>query len=159
MMRRMLFTGIVLACLAGSAAAADVMFGYKFTPGKSERYRLKLNTEVTTAGMDVSQKADMTVKVTCSSGAKGSYAMSLLFEKVAKLLGPRDAVRRKIPLPGGESSEPLGPLELLAASRERVQGPRGVHHEREALLPHHPVRSVGPDVRRSRLIGESDRLR
>lgn len=82
MMRRMLLTGIMLACVAGNAAAADVMFGYKFAPGQTERYRLKLNTEVTTAGMDVSQKADMTVKVTCASAAKGSYAMSLVFEKV-----------------------------------------------------------------------------
>jgi hypothetical protein len=81
-MRRILFTGIVLACLAGSVSAADVKFGYKFAPGASERYHLKLVTEVTTAGMDVSQNADMTVKVTCASADKGSYAMSLVFEKV-----------------------------------------------------------------------------
>jgi hypothetical protein len=82
MMRRVLSAGVALALLAGTAVAGDVMFGYKFEQGKSQRYHLKLNTEMKMTGMEASQTADMTVNVTCSSADKGKYTMSVLFEKV-----------------------------------------------------------------------------
>lgn len=83
MMRRMLFMAVMLAAMIGTAAAAgDVLFGYKFEPGKAQRYRLKLNTQMEMSGMAVSQVADMTVNVTCSSHDKGAYTMNLVFEKV-----------------------------------------------------------------------------
>lgn len=82
MMRRLLCVGILLVSLAGTAVAGDVKFAHKFEPGKSQRYHLKLNTEMKMMGMEASQTADMTVKVTCSAADKGKYTMTVLFEKV-----------------------------------------------------------------------------
>ena len=82
MMRRMSCVGLLLLSLAGNAMAGDMMFAHKFEQGKSQRYRLKLNTEMEMTGMEASQTADMTVKVTCSAADKGKYTMTVLFEKV-----------------------------------------------------------------------------
>jgi hypothetical protein len=82
MMRRVWCVGLLLVSLAGSAMAGDMVFAHKFEPGKSQRYRLKLNTEMAMTGMEASQTADMTIKVTCSSADRGKYTMTVLFEKV-----------------------------------------------------------------------------
>ena len=83
MLRRFWFTCVMLVVLMGTAGAAgEVMFAYKFEPGKAQRYRLKLNTQMALSGMEVSQVADMTVAVTCASHDKGVYTMNLVFEKV-----------------------------------------------------------------------------
>jgi hypothetical protein len=82
MMRRMWCVGLLLVCMAGTAVAGDMMFAHKFEQGKSQRYRLQLNTEMEMTGMEASQTADMTVKVTCSAKAKDKYTMTVLFEKV-----------------------------------------------------------------------------
>jgi len=83
MMRRVWIAAVMLVVLMGTAGAAgEVMFAYKFEPGKAQRYRLKLDTRMEMSGMEVSQMADMTVAVTCASHDKGVYTMNLVFEKV-----------------------------------------------------------------------------
>ncbi|HXV13862.1 MAG TPA: hypothetical protein VEC56_06615 [Candidatus Krumholzibacteria bacterium] len=63
------------------AVAQEVTFAYKFEPGTSERYRVKLNQEVSMGQMEVSNLADMEVTVKCVSVADGKYAMELKFDK------------------------------------------------------------------------------
>jgi hypothetical protein len=71
---------IMISTLA--TAAKDVTFGYQFTPGKSEKYRLKINTDMEMTGMAASQIADMAVTVACVSKKADAFAMTLTFDKV-----------------------------------------------------------------------------
>lgn len=83
MFRKALFATVVMLFLAVFASAAgEVMFGYKFKEGSKERHRLKLNTEMETMGMELSQMADMSVTVTCAAVDKGTHTMSVVFDKV-----------------------------------------------------------------------------
>jgi hypothetical protein len=71
---------IVMTTLA--TAAKDVPFGYQFTPGKAEKYRLKINTAMEMTGMQASQVATMDVTVACAAKKSDAYAMTLTFDKV-----------------------------------------------------------------------------
>jgi hypothetical protein len=82
MIKKTLLAGLLLACAAGSSAAGGVMFGYNFQQGASERYRMKLNTDIEMSGMEMSQMSEMTVKVTCDASDRGKHTMSMVFEKV-----------------------------------------------------------------------------
>jgi hypothetical protein len=84
MMRRMLTIAAVLAIIISTlvTAAGNVTFGYQFTPGKSEKYRLKINTDMEMTGMAASQVANMEVTVACVSKKADAYAMTLTFDKV-----------------------------------------------------------------------------
>lgn len=84
MMRRILTTAVALALTMTTfaTAAGEVTFRYQFAPGKSEKFRLKIDTDVKMQGMTVSQLADMTVTVTCLSKKDESYAMKVTFDRV-----------------------------------------------------------------------------
>jgi len=84
MMRKVcLVTMMTCLSLAGLASAAkDVTFGYRFEPGKAQKYQLKMNTEMEMTGMEASQVADMQVTVTCASAKGDAYTMNLVFDKV-----------------------------------------------------------------------------
>lgn len=83
MLRKLWVAGVFIVVMVGIATAAgDVMFSYKFKPGATEKYRLKINTEMEMSGMGMSQIADMTVTVTCQSVAEGMHDMTLTFDKV-----------------------------------------------------------------------------
>jgi hypothetical protein len=83
MIRKMLMGTVLVVGLTGIASAAgDVTFGYKFEPGSTQKYRLKINTEMEMTGMQASQVADMMVTVTCASAKGDAYAMNLVFDKV-----------------------------------------------------------------------------
>jgi len=82
-MRRMLAAAIAVTTMTTLATAAgDVAFVYKFEPGKSQKYRLQINTEMEMTGMQASQVADMMVTVACVSKKADAYAMTLTFDKV-----------------------------------------------------------------------------
>ena len=83
-MRRMLTLAAVLAIAMTTlaTAAGEVTFGYQFTPGKSEKYRLKISTDMVMTGMQASQLANMAVTVACVSKKGDAYAMTLTFDKV-----------------------------------------------------------------------------
>lgn len=83
MIQRTLAMGTMIAMMAAAAGAgSDVMFAYKFEAGAKEHHRLKVNTEVSMAGMDVSQIADMMVTVTCVVAKPDANSMTLVFDKV-----------------------------------------------------------------------------
>src|SRR5436190_21888970 len=82
-MRRMLAAAIAVTTMTTLASAAgDVAFVYKFEPGKSQKYRLQINTDMEMTGMQASQVADMMVTVACVSRKADAYAMTLTFDKV-----------------------------------------------------------------------------
>jgi hypothetical protein len=58
------------------------MFAYRFEPGASERYSIKLNQEVDMGGMAVSNIADMEVTVKCVAAKDGKFSMEMKFDKV-----------------------------------------------------------------------------
>jgi len=84
MIRKMLTTAVlVVAALTTLAnAAGEVTFGYNFEPGRSEKYRLKINTDMEMTGMTASLVADMSVTVACVSKKGDAFAMTLTFDKV-----------------------------------------------------------------------------
>lgn len=83
MIRKLVTTAVLLTAMTTIATAAgEVHFAYKFQPGKSEKYHLKIDTAMKMMGMDASQLAEMEVTVTCGSKKGESYAMTLTFDKV-----------------------------------------------------------------------------
>lgn len=90
MRRTTLCAGAMMIGLAAPASAAhDVVFGYAFKTGASERHRLKLNTEMEAMGLEMSQVADMSVTVTCAAVHDDAFTMSMVFDKVeaSKVIG------------------------------------------------------------------------
>src|SRR5258705_13175063 len=83
MRRRMLTVAAALAIMISTlaTAAGEVTFGYQFTPGKSEKYRLKISTDMEMTGMQASQLANMAVTVACGSRKGDAYAMAPAFDK------------------------------------------------------------------------------
>jgi hypothetical protein len=72
-----------MVLLAGFASAAgEVMFVYKLEAGSSQRYRLKLNTEMEMMAMEMSQMADLSVTVACVAVDKDMHTMNMVFDKV-----------------------------------------------------------------------------
>lgn len=83
MIRKMMIAAVVLAVLTGIASAAgDVTFAYRFEQGKSEKYHLKISTDMAMTAMQAGQVADMMVTVACVSKKTDTYAMTLTFDKV-----------------------------------------------------------------------------
>ncbi len=72
---------VALVLAAAPAIAHEVTFAYKFEPGVSERFRVKLNQEVSMGQMAISTIADMEVTIKCVSAAEGKYTMELKFDK------------------------------------------------------------------------------
>jgi hypothetical protein len=73
---------LAVAVTTLASAAGEVTFGYVFTPGKAEKYRLKINTDMEMTGLQASQVASMDVTVACVSKKADAYAMTLTFDKV-----------------------------------------------------------------------------
>jgi hypothetical protein len=83
MMRKVLTAAALATAMTTLATAAgEVTFAYKFEPGKSDKYRLKINVDMEMMGMQASQMADMTVTVACTAKKGEGYAMTLTFDKV-----------------------------------------------------------------------------
>ncbi len=71
-----------VAAISAPALADDVMFAYKFEPGTTERYAVKLAQEVTMGEMALNNIADLEVTIKCVAAKDGKYSMELKFDKV-----------------------------------------------------------------------------
>ena len=89
---------IAATMAAAPALAQEVTFAYRFEPGSTERYSVKLNQEVDMGGMAVSNIADMAVTVKCVSAKDGKFAMEMRFDKVDL----------SMTMMGNTSSSPIG---------------------------------------------------
>jgi hypothetical protein len=64
-----------------TAQAAGVNFSHRFEAGKSDRYRVKMNTDADFRGMTMTQLADMEVTAKCVSVAPDRVVMEVTVDK------------------------------------------------------------------------------
>lgn len=81
MMRRSMVLAGAALFLATAAQAAGVNFSHRFEAGRSDRYRVKMNTDADFRGMTMTQAADMEVTMKCVSVAPDRNVVELTVDK------------------------------------------------------------------------------